>query len=94
MENKIAGVVTFHTLHPSISVMGGFRISKDFQKKGFGKLLLYEVSKRILNYSDQVVSYTPSINDPMILLRKSVGYKPIQERMAFAIDNKLKPIGV
>ncbi len=93
-DNQIAGTVTFHTLHPSISVMGGFRISKDFQKKGFGKLLLHDVSRRVLNYSDQVVSYTASINDPMVSLRKLVGYKLLEERMAFAIDNRLKPIGV
>jgi len=93
-DGQIAGTVTFHTLHPSISVMGGFRISKNFQKKGIGKLLLHEVSRRVLNYSEQVVSYTASENDPMVSLRKLVGYRPLEERMAFAIDNRLKPIGV
>lgn len=92
-DNQIVGTVTFHTLHPSISVMGGFRISKNFQKKGLGKLLLHDVSRRVLNYSDQVVSYTASENDPMVSLRKLVGYRPLEERMAFAIDNRLKPIG-
>ena len=93
-DAQISGIVTFHTLHPSISIMGGFRISKDFQKKGLGQLLLYDVSKRVLDYSDQVVSYTASKNEPMISLKKFIGYSPIEERMAFAIDNKLKPIGV
>jgi RimJ/RimL family protein N-acetyltransferase len=93
-EGQIAGTVTFHTLHPAISVMGGFRISKDFQKRGLGKLLLHDVSRRVLSYSEQVVSYTASENDPMVSLRKLVGYSPLEERMAFAIDNRLKPIGV
>ncbi len=93
-QGQIAGTVTFHTLHPSTSVMGGFRISKDFQKKGLGKLLLHDVSRMVLGYSEQVVSYTASENDPMVSLRKLVGYKPLEERMAFAIDNRLKPIGV
>lgn len=93
-QDQIAGTVTFHTLHPAISVMGGFRISKDFQKKGLGKLLLHDVSRRVLDYSEQVVSYTASENDPMVSLRKLVGYKPLEERLAFAIDNRLKPIGV
>ncbi len=74
--------------------MGSFRVSKNFQKKGLGKLLLYGVSRRVLNYSEHVVSYTSSENDPMISLRRFVRYRLLEIRMAFAIDNRLKPIGI
>lgn len=52
------------------------------------------MGNRVLNYSNQVVSYTASKNDPMVSLRQLVGYKPTEKRIVFAIDTKLKPIGV
>lgn len=86
-EGNLKSMCSIIPTHVNVPIIGSFFTKRESRNLGFGKNLLFEITKRFLKQHNQCWLIADSDNAESIAVFEKVGYKPVYKTLEIIVNN-------